>query len=135
MGWGGRGGQEQETYPSIFTLSHVLSLAFSLPLPTADHKTIVPPPGHKNPRRCPDLEVVKERVQHVLGTDSLGDVAERVHGCTANGLLVRLKHLQQLEADTHPLPSAHVLRAAVGDSPHEVDAVLLHLFVAKEITK
>lgn len=69
-------------------------------------------------------------MQYVLGADGLGDVAERVHGRAADGLLVGLEHLQQLEADAHPLSGAHVLGASVGDAPHQVDAVLLHLFIA-----
>ena len=46
-----------------------------------------------------------------------------------DALLVRLEHLQQLEADAHPLARGHELGAAVGDAANEVNAVLLHLFV------
>lgn len=53
----------------------------------------------------------------------------RVHGSASNGLFVGLEKLQKLEADTHPLPGAHVLGASIGDAAHEVDAVLLHFFV------
>ncbi len=62
-----------------------------------------------------------------LRSDGLGDVAERVDGGSADGLLVRLEHVQQLEADAHPLARGHVLVAAVRDAPHQVDHVLLHL--------
>mmetsp|Transcript_9934 Transcript_9934/g.17038 ORF Transcript_9934/g.17038 Transcript_9934/m.17038 type:complete len:221 (-) Transcript_9934:402-1064(-) len=75
------------------------------------------------------LQVVQQRRQHVLRADSLGDIAEGVDGGTADALLVRLEQLQQLEADPHPLPRRHKLRPAVGDPPHQVDAVLLHLLV------
>ena len=43
---------------------------------------------------------------------------------------VRLEHLEELEADAHPLLGGDELGAAVGDAPDEVDAVLLHLLVA-----
>lgn len=66
-------------------------------------------------------------MQNVLRTDGLSDVAERVHGRAADGLFVGLEHLQQLEADTHPLASADVLGTAVGDAPDKVDTVFLHL--------
>lgn len=66
-------------------------------------------------------------MEHVLRADGLCDVPEGVHRRPSDGLLVRLQHLQQLEADAHPLASAHVLGPAVGDTPDQVDAVLLHL--------
>ena len=64
-----------------------------------------------------------------MRSDGLGDVAERVDGGAPDGLLVRLEQLQQLEADAHPLARRHVLGSAVGNPPHQVDAVLLHLLV------
>mmetsp|Transcript_241 Transcript_241/g.846 ORF Transcript_241/g.846 Transcript_241/m.846 type:complete len:825 (-) Transcript_241:710-3184(-) len=42
---------------------------------------------------------------------------------------MRLEELQEVEADPVPLPGRRQLRAAVRDTPHEVDAVLLHLLV------
>ena len=42
-------------------------------------------------------------------------------------LLVGLQHIEELEADTHPLLGRDEFGAAVGDAPHQVDAVLLHL--------
>ena len=62
-----------------------------------------------------------------LRPDRLGNVAEGVDGRAPDALLVRLEHLQQLEADAHPLARGHELCAAVRDAPHQVDAVLLHL--------
>lgn len=73
------------------------------------------------------LKVVQERVKNVLRADSLGDVTESVHRGAPDRLLVSLQHLQQLEANAHPLARAHVFGPAVGDAPHEVDAVFLHL--------
>mmetsp|Transcript_21279 Transcript_21279/g.52407 ORF Transcript_21279/g.52407 Transcript_21279/m.52407 type:complete len:375 (-) Transcript_21279:2187-3311(-) len=75
------------------------------------------------------LEVVEQHREHVLGPDRLGDVPERVDRRTPDRLLVRLEHVQQLKADPHPLLGRHKLRPAIGDTPHEVDAVLLHLLV------
>ena len=76
-----------------------------------------------------DLEVIQQRDQHILGPDGLGNVAERVDGGSPDALLVRLQHLQQLEADAHPLTRGHELGASVGDATHKVNAVLLHLLV------
>ena len=42
-----------------------------------------------------------------LRPDRLGNVAKRVDCRSADGLLVRLEHLQQLEADAHPLARRH----------------------------
>ena len=64
-----------------------------------------------------------------MGSDGLGNVAEGVDGGAANRLLVGLEELEQLEADAHPFAGAHELGAAVGDAAHQLDAVLLHLFV------
>eukprot|EP00968_Pinguiococcus_pyrenoidosus_P024619 scaffold4871_cov260-Pinguiococcus_pyrenoidosus.AAC.6 len=76
------------------------------------------------------LQVAEQGVQDILRPDGLGNVSKRVHRGSANRLLVRLEHLQQLEAYSHPLAGAHVLSAAIGDPSHQVDAVLLHLLVA-----
>mmetsp|Transcript_67790 Transcript_67790/g.141343 ORF Transcript_67790/g.141343 Transcript_67790/m.141343 type:complete len:562 (-) Transcript_67790:1430-3115(-) len=75
------------------------------------------------------LEVVEEHGQHVLRADGFRNVAEGVDGRAADRLLVRLEHVEELEADAHPLLGAHKLGAPVGDAPDEVDAVLLHLLV------
>lgn len=74
------------------------------------------------------LEVVEQGMQDVLRPDSLGNVTERVHRRTSDSLLVRLEHLQQLEADAHPLSRAHMLGTSVRDSTDQIDAVFLHLF-------
>mmetsp|Transcript_11071 Transcript_11071/g.44852 ORF Transcript_11071/g.44852 Transcript_11071/m.44852 type:complete len:373 (+) Transcript_11071:170-1288(+) len=71
-----------------------------------------------------DLEVVEQRVEHVLRAYRLGDVAERVDRRAADRLLVRLEHLEELEADAHPLARGDELGPAVGDAPDEVDAVV-----------
>mmetsp|Transcript_48184 Transcript_48184/g.114649 ORF Transcript_48184/g.114649 Transcript_48184/m.114649 type:complete len:308 (+) Transcript_48184:521-1444(+) len=76
------------------------------------------------------LEVVQQHRQHVLRADSLGNVTEGVDRRAANRLLVRLEHVEQLEADAHPLLGGDELGPAVGNAPDEVDAVLLDLLVA-----
>ena len=65
-----------------------------------------------------------------LWANGFGDVAKRVDGGAADGLLVCLQHVQQLKADAHPLARRHVARTPVGDAPHQVNAVLLHLLVS-----
>mmetsp|Transcript_11483 Transcript_11483/g.22235 ORF Transcript_11483/g.22235 Transcript_11483/m.22235 type:complete len:601 (-) Transcript_11483:2097-3899(-) len=75
------------------------------------------------------LEVVQQRSEHVLRPDGLGDVAEGVDSGAADGLLVRLEHVEQLEADAHPLARRNVLGAAVGDAADQVNRVLLHRLV------
>mmetsp|Transcript_64871 Transcript_64871/g.127370 ORF Transcript_64871/g.127370 Transcript_64871/m.127370 type:complete len:523 (-) Transcript_64871:1273-2841(-) len=69
-------------------------------------------------------------MQHVLRADGFRDVPKRVDRGAADRFLVRFQHLQELEADAHPLLGRHVLRSPVRDAPHQVDAVLLHLLVA-----
>mmetsp|Transcript_30967 Transcript_30967/g.55423 ORF Transcript_30967/g.55423 Transcript_30967/m.55423 type:complete len:657 (+) Transcript_30967:141-2111(+) len=75
------------------------------------------------------LEVVQQRHQHILRPDRLGDVPKRVHRRSADALLVRLEHFEELKANAHPFARGHKLGAAVGDASDEVDAVLLHLLV------
>mmetsp|Transcript_146 Transcript_146/g.351 ORF Transcript_146/g.351 Transcript_146/m.351 type:complete len:636 (+) Transcript_146:233-2140(+) len=75
------------------------------------------------------LEVVEKRDEHVLRANRLCNVAKRVDCRAADGLLVRLEHFEQLEADAHPLARRDKARAAVGDAAHQVDALLLHLFM------
>ena len=76
------------------------------------------------------LQVVQQRVHHVLRTQRLRDVPEGIHGRATNRLLLRVQHVQQVEADATPLLRRHELGTAVGDAPHQVDAVFLHLLVA-----
>ena len=64
-----------------------------------------------------------------LRANRLGDVPKRIDRGSADGLLVRPEHLEQLKADAHPLAGRDERRAAVSDTPDEVDAVLLHLLV------
>ena len=68
--------------------------------------------------------------QSYLGTDSFRNISKRVDTSSADGLFRGAKHLQQLEADAHPLARRHELGPAVRDATYQVHAVLLHLFVA-----
>ena len=61
-------------------------------------------------------------MQHVLGPYGLGYIPERVHGRSPDRFFVRFQHLQQLEANTHPLAGSHELRAPIGDAADQVDA-------------
>ncbi len=74
-------------------------------------------------------QVVEQGGEHVLRADGLGDEAEGVVGRTADALFVRLQHVEELEADAHPLARVDAFRAAVGDAPDEVDGVFLDFFV------
>mmetsp|Transcript_21899 Transcript_21899/g.37842 ORF Transcript_21899/g.37842 Transcript_21899/m.37842 type:complete len:241 (-) Transcript_21899:503-1225(-) len=76
------------------------------------------------------LQVVEQRVQHILRTNGLGDVAKGIHRSSADGFLVCLEQLKQLETDAHPLTGRHLLCAAVCNSAHKVNAVLLHFLVS-----
>ena len=62
-----------------------------------------------------NLEVVEQRVEDVLWTDSSGNVAERAHSSATNGLLMGFEHFQQLEADSHPLLGRHKLGTTIGN--------------------
>ena len=62
--------------------------------------------------------------------NSLCDVTKRVHCRTTDGFLVCLEQLEQFKADTHPFPGADKLRATIGNTPDEVDAVLLYFLVS-----
>mmetsp|Transcript_12152 Transcript_12152/g.34729 ORF Transcript_12152/g.34729 Transcript_12152/m.34729 type:complete len:264 (+) Transcript_12152:353-1144(+) len=75
------------------------------------------------------LQVIEQRAQHIVGADGLGDVAEGVHSCSPDRLLLGLEQLQEVEADSVPLSGRRQLSTSVGDSAHEVDAVLLDLLV------
>mmetsp|Transcript_24317 Transcript_24317/g.61665 ORF Transcript_24317/g.61665 Transcript_24317/m.61665 type:complete len:665 (+) Transcript_24317:276-2270(+) len=75
------------------------------------------------------LQVVEQRAEHIVRADCLRNVAEGIHGGTANRLLVGLEELQQVEADAVPLARRRQLGAAVGNSSNQVDAVLLDLLV------
>lgn len=75
-------------------------------------------------------QVGEQNTQHILRSDSLGDVTERVDGSTTNGLLVRLEQVEQLETDAHPLASGDELGSTIGDTSDEVNGSLLHLLVS-----
>lgn len=62
-----------------------------------------------------------------LRSDGLCDVAKGVDGCSSDCLLVGLQHIQQLEADPHPLTCRHKLVPSVSNAAHQVYTVLLHL--------
>ena len=112
---------------SHHTKSHHTTPHHTTPHHTTPHQTT---PHHTTPHTTPNnLEVVEEGSENIVGSDGLGDVAEGVDGGSPDGLLVRLDKLEQLEADTHPLPGRYVLRSPVGYAPHQVYAVLLHLLV------
>mmetsp|Transcript_43295 Transcript_43295/g.113771 ORF Transcript_43295/g.113771 Transcript_43295/m.113771 type:complete len:555 (-) Transcript_43295:926-2590(-) len=72
------------------------------------------------------LEVLQQGGEHVLRADGLRNVPKGVDRRPADRLLVCLQHVEQLEADAHPLARGDELGAAVGDAADEVDAVLLH---------
>lgn len=59
-------------------------------------------------------QVRQQHAEHVLRSDRLGDVSERVDGRTSDALLVRLEEVQQLEADSHPLSRRDELGSSVG---------------------
>ena len=61
-------------------------------------------------------------MQHVLGPNSLRNIAKRVHGGSPNRFFVRFQHLQQLETDAHPLARRDELRAPIGDAADQIDA-------------
>lgn len=79
--------------------------------------------------KAADVRSGKTAAETRLRADRLGDVAERVDGRTPDGLLRRPQHVEQVEADPHPLAIRHHLRATVRDAADQVDAVLLHLLV------
>mmetsp|Transcript_40604 Transcript_40604/g.62474 ORF Transcript_40604/g.62474 Transcript_40604/m.62474 type:complete len:214 (-) Transcript_40604:895-1536(-) len=91
--------------------------------------------GDRNGRAHPvlpllHLEVIQQHGQHILRPNRFRNVPERVHRRPPNRLLVRLEHVEELEADAHPLFRRHKLRPPIGDAADEVDAVLLDLLVA-----
>lgn len=50
------------------------------------------------------------KARELLLPNSLGNVAKGVDCGSSDCLLVSFQKLQQLETDSHPLPSGHVLR-------------------------
>lgn len=82
-----------------------------------------------------DLQVVQQSDQNVLGADGFSDVAKGVDCGSANALLVRVEHLQELEADSHPLTGWHKLGTSVGYTAHKIlygkpSALITHHFPA-----
>lgn len=61
-----------------------------------------------------DLQVGKEDREHILGSNGLGDVSKRVDGRSTDSLLVGLKEIEKLEADSHPLSSGDELGSTIG---------------------
>ena len=61
-------------------------------------------------------------MQHVLGTDGLGYIPERVHRSSPNSFFMCFQHLEQLETDAHPLAGSHELRAPISDASYQIDA-------------
>jgi len=49
-----------------------------------------------------NLEIRQEYRQHILRTDSFGDVTERVDSSTSNCPLVSLEEVEEFETDSHP---------------------------------
>mmetsp|Transcript_59885 Transcript_59885/g.165715 ORF Transcript_59885/g.165715 Transcript_59885/m.165715 type:complete len:203 (+) Transcript_59885:510-1118(+) len=76
------------------------------------------------------LQVVQQGAQDVVRPNRLRDVAKGVHRGSADRLLVGLEKLQQVKTYAVPLARRGQLRAAVRNTPHQVDAVFLHLLVA-----
>ena len=72
------------------------------------------------------------RTQHL--PYSLGNVTECVDSSSADSFLVGLKQLKQLKTDPHPLSGWHKLCSTVGDTAHQVNAVLLHFLMSETIT-
>jgi len=58
-------------------------------------------------------QVRKQDRKHVLWTQTLGDVAERVDGRTSDALFVCLEEVKELETDTHPLAGWHKFSATI----------------------
>mmetsp|Transcript_7468 Transcript_7468/g.20382 ORF Transcript_7468/g.20382 Transcript_7468/m.20382 type:complete len:356 (-) Transcript_7468:1799-2866(-) len=76
-----------------------------------------------------DLEIVEKGHKHVLWSDRLRDVPKCGNRCASNRLAGRAKHIQELEADAHPLFGVDLVGRAVRDRADELDGLLLHLVV------
>jgi hypothetical protein len=59
------------------------------------------------------LQVGQEHRQHILGTDSLGNVTKGIDGRSSDSLLVRLEQIEELETNTHPFLGWDELGATV----------------------
>lgn len=77
-----------------------------------------------------DAQIRQQDTEHVLWTNRLGDVAERVDSRSSDRLLVRLEQVKQLEADSHPLAGRDEFCSTIRDSADEVDGRLLDLLVS-----
>ena len=77
-----------------------------------------------------DLQIVEQRVHHVLRTQRFRDVSERVDGCATNALLLGVEQIQQIETDSRPFFGRNELGTAIGDSTHQIHAVFLNEFVS-----
>jgi len=59
-------------------------------------------------------QVGKKNREHILRSDGLGNVSERVDGGSTNSLLVSFEEVEKLEADSHPLSSGNKLGSTIG---------------------
>jgi hypothetical protein len=76
-----------------------------------------------------DAQIVKQGGKDILGANSFGDETKCVIGCPSNAFLVCLKHVKKLETDSHPFACVDALWAAICNSAHKIDRVLLHFLV------
>jgi hypothetical protein len=61
-----------------------------------------------------NLQVGQQDAEHILRSDSLGNVTERVDSSSPDSLLVCLEKVEQFETDTHPLLSGHLFCTTIG---------------------
>lgn len=60
------------------------------------------------------FQVGKQDTEHILRTDSFGNVTERVDSCSTNRLLVCFEQFQKFEAYSHPFTSRHEFGTTIG---------------------
>mmetsp|Transcript_11968 Transcript_11968/g.18007 ORF Transcript_11968/g.18007 Transcript_11968/m.18007 type:complete len:312 (+) Transcript_11968:864-1799(+) len=75
------------------------------------------------------LQIVQQRMKHILWSNRLGNIPKRRHGGATNRLLVCLEHLEQLETNTHPFLRRNEFSSTIGNTPYQINAILLHLLM------
>lgn len=76
------------------------------------------------------LQICQEDTQHILRTNSLGDITERVDSRSSNRSLMGLEQVKKLETDSHPFLSRDIFGTSIGNTTNQVDGRFLNLFVS-----
>mmetsp|Transcript_74277 Transcript_74277/g.86204 ORF Transcript_74277/g.86204 Transcript_74277/m.86204 type:complete len:270 (-) Transcript_74277:22-831(-) len=76
------------------------------------------------------FEIVQQSNQHILRTNSFGNITEGVDSSSSNTFLVSFEQVQQIEADSHPLLCRDVSCTSISNSSNQINTVFLHFLMS-----